>query len=279
MKYTDLFADLADFRNYAEGLQNDTTYSQLMPAIRAAGAEVSAIITAGAYVAIASAADMEEPLELLRTAVATLALYKYQIFSSVKKNGSDASLYKYQHEELKDFYIDAHWKAVDALLDWLDAHPETGGYDRTPAYADRQALPVRNAVQFDRYFGIGRSSYFFSKVQYLIRQCWEKILPKVKAFQEDDVIMEHARRALCYQVVARVVMQFDVTEFPRSLRFDYNHEYTRGSSVQDRERLYLQLTGTADGELEAIDTAIRMQTAAALEEDRNAEGNKFFATL
>ena len=276
MKYTDLFADITDFRTYAEGLQNDTTYLQLMPAIRAAGSEVSAIITHDVYAAISSAVDMDEPLELLRTAVATLALYKYQIFSSVKKNGSDASLYKYQHEELKDFYIDAHWKAVDALLDWLDANPTTGGFDQTPAYADRQSLPLKNALQFDRYFGINRSSYFFSKVQYLIRQCWGKILPKVRNYQDNEDIMEHARRALCYMVMARVVMQFDVTEFPRSLRWDYNHEYTHGSSVPDRGRLAGELSGTADAEMAAIDTAIRLQGAGSVETDHNREENKFF---
>lgn len=276
MNYTTLFSDIADFRSYAEGLQNDTTYAQLKPAIRAAGAEVSSVITPGVADAIAALSGNADPKELLKTAVATLALYKYQIFSTVKKNGSDASLYKYQHEELKDFYIDAHWKAVDALLDWLDANPTTGGFDQTPAYADRQSLPLKNALQFDRYFGINRSSYFFSKVLYLVRGCWDKILPKVRSYQNSEDIMEHARRALCYMVMARVVMQFDVTEFPRSLRWDYNHEYTRGSSVADRGRLAGELTGTADAELAAIDTAIRLRGTGAVESDHNKEANKFF---
>ena len=111
MTFTDLFSSITDFRSYAEGLQADTTYAQLMPSIRSAGAEIIKIITAGAYIAISAGTayiiknesgeatgdtipetDIQEAKELLKTAVATRALYAYQIFNTVKKNGSDASL-------------------------------------------------------------------------------------------------------------------------------------------------------------------------------------------
>ena len=297
MTFTDLFSSITDFRSYAEGLQADTTYAQLMPSIRSAGAEIIKIITAGAYIAISAGTayaiknergeatgdtipetDIQEAKELLKTAVATRALYAYQIFNTVKKNGSDASLYKYQHEEIKDFYVDAYWKAVDLLLDWMDAHPEVGGYDRTTEYAQRQALPVRNAEEFHHYYGINRSSFFYSKVLFLIRDCWKKIRPKVATFLDDAEVMDHAKRALCYMVIAHAVMQFDVTELPRSIRWDYNHEYTRGSSPQDRERLYNALMSTVNAEMEAIQTAVRL-SGGDLVGNSNVESDKFYMSI
>ncbi len=140
MKPTDLFTDLSDFQAYTDGLVADTTYEQLAPSIRTVVLSVMPLITANVYVALAGATPQkpaqepaqepgqeqaQEPVqesvqepsqegeetavsdeillegkELLKTAVAAGAMLKYQIFSSVKKNGSDAALYKYQHEEI-----------------------------------------------------------------------------------------------------------------------------------------------------------------------------------
>ena len=185
MKPTDLFSNLSDFQTYTDGLVADTTYAQLAPSIRTVVLSVMPLITANVYVALAQAAAFpnqnegktEEEIaaneillegkELLKTAVAAGAMLKYQIFSSVKKNGSDASLYKYQHEEIKDSYAEAYWLAMDRLLDFLDDNPKIGDYDQTTEYTDRQALPVKTGREFDRYYGIGGSAFFFHKVLFL----------------------------------------------------------------------------------------------------------------
>ena len=208
MKFTDLFADFGDFSKYVDGLTADTTYDQLTASINTVGMDIIKIITADAYIAIAESED--DCKELLKTAVAAGTMLKYQIFNSVKKNGSEASMYKYQHEELKEHYASAYWKAMDALLDWLDANPETGGYSDTLEYRDRQQLPVKSAAEFNRYYGIDNSALFFSKVLFLLRHCWYgKIKTMVGAHQDDETIMEHAKTALCYMTMAKAVMQFD----------------------------------------------------------------------
>ncbi len=276
MNYTTLFADLEDFRSYADGLQADTAYRQLHPSIRSTASEMEKIIPASVLDGVAADIDGKE---LLKTALAAGTLYRYQIFSSVKKNGSDASLYKYQHEELKDTYIEAYWKAMDSLLDWLDAHPETGAWKDTPDYQARQALPVKNAEEFHYYFGINRSSCFYAKVLYLIRECWKLIAPNVRGHEEDADVMDAAKRALCYAVMAKVVKRFDVTEFPRSIRWDYNHEYTHGSSVQDRDRLFNDLTAESQTALDEIAAVIRRLTDSDATADTNEESNKHFLLI
>ena len=276
MNYTTIFTDLEDFRSYADGVQADTAYRQLHPSLRATGSEMEKIIPSAVIEAVASDTA---GAELLKTALANGALYRYQIFLSVKRNGSDASLYKYQHEELKDNYCEAYWKAMDALLDWLDAHPDTGNWQDTGDYTARQALPVKNAEEFHYYFGINRSSCFYAKVLYLIRECWKGIASAVRGHEDNEAVMDAAKRALCYAVMAKVVKRFDVTEFPRSIRWDYNHEYTKGSSVQNRDRLFNELTAESQASLDEVAAQIRRLSGSDTVADTNEESNKHFLLI
>lgn len=273
-----LFKDIADFRKYCNGLQADTEYRQLIPSIRSTASAISGIIGGRTLLAISELSEGSEGLEYLKTAVATGTLYRYQIFDSVKKNGSDASMYKYQHEEIKEHHISAHWLAMDELLTWLDSNPETGGYNESKTYRERQELPIKNAEEFDYYYGIDRSAYFFSKVQFLIRSVWQhKIKPMISGLEVNEELQDMINRSLCYQVVAEAVMKFDVTELPRSIRYDYNHEYTRGTSMQSRDKLYGDLMAQVTAWNESIENLVQIQKGAtAIHMNINDENNKFY---
>ena len=278
MNPTALFKDIADFRKYCDGLQADTEYRQLLPSIRSTVATISGIIGGHTVLAISELQEGNEGLEHLKTAVATGTLYRYQIFDSVKKNGSDASMYKYQHEEIKEHHISAHWLAMDELLTWLDSNPETGGYNESKTYRERQELPIKNAEEFDYYYGIDRSAYFFSKVQFLIRSVWQhKIKPMISGLEVNEELQDLINRSLCYQVVAEAVMKFDVTELPRSIRYEYNHEYTRGTSMQNRDKLYGDLMSQVSAWNESIENLVQIQRGAtAINMNINDENNKFY---
>lgn len=290
MNYATIFQDLDDFRSYADGLQADTAFRQLLPSIRATAMEMEKVITKVAFDAITTvpvAQQGQEPpvdafadgRELLKTALANGALYRYQIFATVKKAGSDAALYKYQHEELKASYVENYWKAMDQLLDWIDTYPDFPGLSETTYYEERQELPVRNAEEFHRYFGIERSSYFFAKALYLIRDCWAKLLPRVRGFEENEAVMDAARKAVCYHVIARVVKTWDLTEFPRSIRFDYNHEYSKGSSSASRDQLYASILSEAVAAEAQIDALRRHASDDDATGNSNVEKDKFYLSM
>ena len=209
MKPIDLFTDLNDFQKYTDGLTADTTYAQLGPSITTiVNATVLPMVTAQVYIALANATAPEdgdteeekavktatlEGKELLKTAVAAGAMLQYQIFASVKKNGSDGSLYKYQHEEIKDHYREALWGAMDQLLELLDENPSIGDFEKTDEYKDRQQLPVKNAKEFDRYYGIGASSFFYHKVLFLLRQVWRSDVKPLLPPEPTEEMRELAR--------------------------------------------------------------------------------------
>ena len=276
MTTTDIFKDLADIRQYAPGIGADTELAQLQPHIRMVTMDIYKPITHEVYIELRQGGP-EEGLALLKTAVAAGTLYKYQIFLTVSKAGSESSLYKYQHEELKRNHLDIYWSAMDALLMWLDQNPEVGGFNDSAIYKDRQDLPVRSAAEFDKIFQIDGSAYFFSRVQYILRSLWNKMKKNVD--MENGQMVELARTALCYRTMAKVMMTFDVTEWPKCIRYDFNHEYTKGADIQDRRILANQFIGEAEDCEAMIDQLIRAQRGSNQFNSHNKESNKHFTML
>jgi hypothetical protein len=237
--------------------------------------DIYKLITHEVYIALRQSGP-EEGLALLKTAVAAGTLYKYQIFLTVSKAGSESSLYKYQHEELKRNHLDIYWSAMDALLMWLDQNPEVGGFKDSAIYKDRQDLPVRSAAEFDKIFQIDGSAYFFSRVQYILRSLWNKMKKNVD--MENGQMVELARTALCYRTMAKVMMTFDVTEWPKCIRYDFNHEYSTGSSTQSRQNLAKTFLEEAKAAEAAIADLNAGTTGTGLQ-NFNKESNKHFTML
>ena len=72
-------------------------------------------------------------------------------------------------------------------------------------------------------------------------------------------------------------MKFDVTELPRSIRYDYNHEYTKGTSMQSRDRLYGDLMSQVNAWNESIENLVQIQKGAtAICMNTNEESDKFY---
>ena len=170
--------------------------------------------------------------------------------------------------------------SISQGVKWTDKKGKEWSFLDTDIYQERQLLPIRSAEEFDYYFGIDKSSFFFSKIQYLIRTVWQmKILPVIRN-SRDETVMDLAKRSLCYQVMAKAVMQFDVTELPRSIRYDFNHEYTKGTSMQTRENLYAQLMADVDGWTRSIENIMAVSAgSASVQSNFNDEKNKHYTIL
>ena len=277
MTAKEIFPNLGEFQQYSDGMVADTTIGQLLPSIRASIRDINEYIPKDVFDAILGG-DEGEPLELLKSAIASGASFKYQIFASAKKNGSDASMYKYQHEEVKAHHLESYWASLDALLDWLDAHSESYGWDATATFKDREQLPVRSASEFDKYFGIGNSSHFYFKVLYLIRQNWSDIAAVLPAGASGQML-ELAKQALCYKVMAHAVMQFDITELPRSVRYDDSHEYSKATQPQQRTSLYNQFISRYNSLMQSIDRMKASASGASSIGTSQTEDQKYYTTL
>lgn len=278
-----IFSDTDELRRYVQGVDGTMSMETLRPAFTLARKAV--VDTVGETVFNVLAAEQSAPVyEAIRMAIANYTMFKHLIFWATSRGNTDQQIYKYQYEEIKDEYITQFWAAMDTLLLWLDGNPETGGYDQSGLYRERQTMPVRDALEFDRYYGIDRSPYFYSKVLFLMRKIvQENILPRTGDLSkiEDESLLERIRRCLCWHVMAEAVMKFDLTELPRSTRWDLTHEFTKtGSQMQVREKLYANLMSEVNAWYTDIEEAVRLMKGPS---DRvansNEERNKFYATL
>lgn len=278
-----IFSDTDELRRYVQGVDGTMSLETLQPAFTLARKAV--VDTVGETVFNALAEEQSAPVyEAIRMAIANYTMFKHLIFWSTSRGNTDQQIYKYQYEEIKDEYITQFWAAMDTILLCLDGNPETGGYNQSELYKERQAMPVRDALEFDRYYGIDRSPYFYSKVLFLMRKIvQENILPRTGDLSkiEDTSLLERIRRCLCWHVMAEAVMKFDLTELPRSTRWDLTHEFTKtGSQMQVREKLYANLMSEVNAWYTDIEEAVRLMKGPS---DRvantNEESNKFYATL
>lgn len=278
-----IFSDTDELRIYVQGVDGTMSLETLQPAFTLARKAV--VDTVGETVFNALAEEQSAPVyEAIRMAIANYTMFKHLIFWSTSRGNTDQQIYKYQYEEIKDEYITQFWAAMDTILLWLDGNPETGGYNQSELYKERQAMPVRDALEFDRYYGIDRSPYFYSKVLFLMRKIvQENILPRTGDLSkiEDTSLLERIRRCLCWHVMAEAVMKFDLTELPRSTRWDLTHEFAKtGSQMQVREKLYANLMSEVNAWYTDIEEAVRLMKGPS---DRvansNEERNKFYATL
>lgn len=278
-----IFSDTDELRRYVQGVDGTISLETLRPAFTLARKAV--VDTIGEDVFQVLAEKQEEPVyEAIRMAIANYTMFKHLIFWATTRGNTDQQIYKYQYEEIKDEYITQFWAAMDTILLWLDEHSETGGYNQSALYKERQTMPVRDALEFDRYYGIDRSPYFYSKVLFLMRKIvQENILPRTGDLSkiEDTSLLDRIRRCLCWHVMAEAIMKFDLTELPRSTRWDLTHEFSKtGSQMQVREKLYANLMSEVNAWYTDIEEAVRLMKGPS---DRvansNEERNKYYATL
>lgn len=276
-----MFTNVEDFGKYVQGLEMSISLSALEPSITQARDEI--VKSLGVDI-IDNLLDTEAIAPRVKAAIANYAMYRYLIFWSTSKNNTDQSLYKYQYEAIKNEYISIFWSSMDAIFTWLDAS-NLAEWKESSVYTLRQSLLVKSALEFDRYFQIDKSEYFFSKVQFLISKITaDDIEPRIKSLKEPSGrVLDISKRALCYKVMAQAVMLFDVTELPKSIRNDVAHEFTKESSLmQVREKIKSILMSDVEkyySDLEAEVLAVTKNASLSSFVNQNEEKNNFYMSI
>ncbi len=276
-----MFTDIDDLSQYVQGFEMSLTLQALGPSIMQAKYEFNKSL--GVDI-IQQLLDNEEASGLVKSAVANYAMYRYLIFWASSKNNSNQSLYKYQYEAMKDEYISIYWCAMDALFAWLDKSGLKEWKD-SATYKMRSSLLIKSATEFDEYFQINKSEYFYSKVQFLMRKVMEdEINPRLKSLSNpSEKVLVRAKRVLAYHTMAQAVMLFDVTELPKSIRNDVAHEFTKESSLmQVREKLKSIIMADVEKYYSALEAEVKnanSRMTIKIAANLNEEKNNYYATL
>jgi hypothetical protein len=215
--------------------------------------------------------------------MAQSALANYTIYEQAPFlfKGRD-SLYRYQYEELKEKYITNAWSFINALINALDKEGSED-WKNSDCYLSRQNLLFQNQNDFDKYYAIDKSAYFFSKIVFLIREESLKYIPKRITFEkltEKSSLADKLKYRVAYRVMARAVMQFEISELPKSIRNDVNHEFTKYPNAgENKKQLFDYLSDAAAGygdELEIeLQKALKPITGDSID-NPNTENKKYY---
>jgi hypothetical protein len=214
---------------------------------------------------------------LARGALANYTIYEQAPFLF---KGRDTH-YRYQYEEFKEKYITNAWSFINALINALDVS-NSEEWRKSDCYLSRQGLLFKNQNDFDKYYAIDKSAYFFSKIVFLIREESLKYIPKritIVILTEKTSLADKLKYRVAYRVMARAVMQFDISELPKSIRNDINHEFTKYPAGENKKQLFDYLSGTAENygdELEIeLQKALKPITENSID-NPNSETKKYY---
>ena len=160
----------------------------------------------------------------LRAAMANLTAIPYFIFEASQRNNTENKLYRYQEDKQIEVYLENAWTELNFLINHLESDTqEFDKYAATDQFKLRQKLFIRNAKEFQRYYGAVNSAYFFNNVVFIIEEIQnDEIKSRVKAFPEitDDNMKFLIGKAITYETLARACQQLDYTELPSGIRAD-----------------------------------------------------------
>ena len=275
-----MFKDIDELSQYVQGFERSLTLAALAPSIMQAKHEFNKAV--GVDI-LQQLLDNAEVAVQVKSAIANYAMYRYLIFWAASKNNTNQSLYKYQYEAMKEEYISIYWCAMDAIFAFLDTS-DIDEWKNSEGAKMRSSLLINSAVEFDRYFQINKSEYFFSKVQFLMRKVMEdEINPRIKALANPtEKVLDRAKMVLAYHTMAQAVMLFDVTELPKSIRNDVAHEYTKESSLmQVREKIKNTIMADVEKYYSSLEAEIKSSKGLNIKvaANLNEEKNNFYATV
>lgn len=276
-----MFRDIDDLGQYVQGFERSLTLEALGPSIMQAKAEFKKSLGCDILGTLLEAAEISDSV---KTAIANYAMYRYLIFWASSKNNTNQGLYKYQYEDMREEYISIYWCAMDNIFAYLDSQENMEVWKDSPIYKQRSSLLIKSAAEFDQYFQINASEYFFSKVQFLMRKVMDdEINPRIKALTNpSEKVLEKAKMVLAYHTMAQAVMLFDVTELPKSIRNDVAHEFTKDSSLmQAREKLKSMIMVDVEKYYRSLETEVKSAKGMTikLKANLNEENNNFYATI
>lgn len=257
----ELFTDVATLREYVPFMDSNVSFSELGSSAKSAKKQVCVIITPDVYTEIVSSAN-GEVFEELRTAVANLTLAKQVVFDAINRRKQEIDIYKYEQEAMSRAYTENYYNAMDSLVRELDKS-NIKSWKETRYKKILESLRIKSAPDFDELYPIDGSYLFFFRIIPFQREALEDYMNGYYSRVPDDdykeSIFRKLDRCLAMYTVAKSLRQFDVIEFPSTIRNLFeDSKVTRSGKDEQNSILSLseQLKTEADQLLRDIDTIL-----------------------
>lgn len=258
----ELFTDVATLREYVPFMDSNIAFSELGSSAKSAKKQICVIITPEVYSAIIEKRS-GNIFEELRTAVANLTLAKQVVFDAINRRKQEIDIYKHEQESMRRAYIENYYNSMDSLVQELEKS-DIESWKETRYKKILESLRIKTAPEFDELYPIDGSYLFFFRIIPFQREALEDYMNGYysRVSEEDEnknSIYRKLDRCLAMYTVAKSLRQFDIIEFPSTIRslFDDSTASRTGSEEQNRIlTLSEQLKNEADQLLRDIDTML-----------------------
>lgn len=258
----ELFTDVATLREYVPFMDSNIAFSELGSSAKSAKKQICVIITPEVYSAIIGKGN-GSIFEELRTAVANLTLAKQVVFDAINRRKQEIDIYKHEQESMRRAYIENYYNSMDSLVQELEKS-DIESWKETRYKKILESLRIKTAPEFDELYPIDGSYLFFFRIIPFQREALEDYMNGYYSRVSDDdesknSIYRKLDRCLAMYTVAKSLRQFDIVEFPSTIRNLFEDYKAMRYGTQEQERVLAlseQLKYEADQLLRDIDTML-----------------------
>lgn len=205
-------------REHAPGVDGSLQEQTVKPYLRPAHKTVALVIGIDVFNKI-SGMEGTPLLESQRSAVANRIMYDYKLFETIsKRQNQQTDTYKYELQAMQDTYLGYYYDALDSLIRGLNTAADIPEWQQTPACKALTSLLIRNADEFQEFYGIDSSDYFFWSSIFLQRRVTDEHLAGIAVDELEPEMLRRVKSAVATLTVAYALRQFDMSMLPKSLR-------------------------------------------------------------
>lgn len=205
-------------RQHAPGVDGSLLDQTIQPYLRPAHKTVAMVVGVDVFNKVAGM-ESSPLLESLRSAVANRIMYDFKLFETIsKRQTQQGDTYKYELQAMQETYLGFYYDALDSLIRGLNAAPDFPEWQQSPAYKALSSLLIHNADEFQEFYGIDSSDYFFWSTVFLQRRVMDERLAGIAVDELEPEMLRRVKSALATLTVAFALRQFDISMLPKSLR-------------------------------------------------------------
>lgn len=224
---------MATFREYIPAIEANVHFNELNASSIAAKKQITNIISGSVFDSVLSAGG--ENKESLRIALANCTMSRQIVFDVTKNRKTGTDVYKYELEAMRRAYVENYYNAMDTLIALLE-ESEDSGWMSTAYHKILNGLPIQTMEAFDNLYPIDKSYLFFFRTIPFQQEVADDYVDYISKVDGNDNVKRKLFRAIAKLTVAKALVQFDILEFPVTIRnlFSDNESFRHGSSEQNR---------------------------------------------
>lgn len=273
-----LLTTITEYMKYAPGVDASLTIDNLRPSNINARKTIRSVLSTEVFDVINKLETTDEKRIALCGSLANLTMYGYKVFEAVNKRiDQGKEIYRYELDAMRREYINNHFTYIDTLIGLLE---EDEKFKQSPLYLLKEKLIIKSLDQFESFYPIDGSYYFFYRTLTLQRDVIEnKIYTRVNVEEalKNEKHKKKLEKATVLLTIAKSFEMFDVYELPANIKNTGSANRISTDKLYDEKWKSERIISLEKEAFSLIDTLERVQSAIKM--DRASINNEFDKTF